>query len=71
MTVPPMEKPGCPSGFICSPTGELESCDAIRQRAIESGWGDIHAGMYCPANYAGLWNCPVGHYCPDSVRLVL
>lgn len=64
----PPSDPDCPAGYICSAKGLPESCEDIRNRAIRAGMGDIHAGMYCPAGSSGLWNCPVGNYCPTSVR---
>jgi hypothetical protein len=57
----------CASGFVCNSTHQA-SCEEIREAAIHTfGFGDIHAGSYCPEGIPYYLNCKVGHYCPDSV----
>lgn len=59
----------CPLGFVCQGT-ESFPCEQIRLNALSFGFGDIYAGIHCPANYSVIFNCPVGHYCPDSTTLI-
>jgi len=61
----------CPAGFICEE--ELQSnCTRIRiVTAAVFGFGDVHAGMWCPDNETQYRNCPVGHYCPNPDELIL
>lgn len=57
----------CPAGFICNGTHQA-SCEDIRRAAIEKlGFGDIHAGAYCPKGSPYYLICDVGFYCPNSV----
>ena len=61
----------CPAGFICEE--EMQSnCTRIRiATAGVFGFGDVHAGMWCPDNETQYRNCPVGHYCPSPDELIL
>eukprot|EP00594_Rhizosolenia_setigera_P014477 CAMPEP_0178977828 /NCGR_PEP_ID=MMETSP0789-20121207/24757_1 /TAXON_ID=3005 /ORGANISM="Rhizosolenia setigera, Strain CCMP 1694" /LENGTH=35 /DNA_ID= /DNA_START= /DNA_END= /DNA_ORIENTATION= len=34
------------------------SCEEARGIPIENGWGDIHAGSYCPERSFGFVSCP-------------
>ena len=63
----------CPAGFTCSHMGNKSlgafSCDEMARIALdEFGLGNILAGTYCPEGEEGMMNCPVGGYCPTSVR---
>lgn len=55
----------CPLGVICSVDGtdRNKSCNEIREQAKKEGFGDIHAGLYCPQGRTGYENCPAGSYC--------
>lgn len=67
----------CRAGYICEqrnkalvdPINEY-SCQRLKEVAIKQGFGDIFAGIYCPAGTirdggANIRNCPAGHYCED------
>jgi len=42
------------------------SCKEARQIPIDAGFGDIHAGTYCPPLSFGLVICPQGFYCNST-----
>lgn len=52
----------CPAGFMCE-KNKMMSCDAARKIPIDAGYGDVHAGSYCPEGSSGLVYCPTGKYC--------
>eukprot|EP00977_Amphora_coffeiformis_P015413 scaffold4510_cov183-Amphora_coffeaeformis.AAC.98 len=58
----------CPTGFICS-ADEMANCTKLRIVAVLFGFGDVHAGSYCPLGVDGLLNCPVGFYCETPETL--
>jgi len=53
----------CPLGFVCDDEN-MANCTKIRIVSLAYGFGDVHAGFYCPEGEDGLLVCPVGHYCP-------
>jgi ABC-type multidrug transport system ATPase subunit len=53
----------CPIGFLCD-ADRKANCTILRGLPISLGFGDIHAGLMCPANVSDYRNCPVGKYCP-------
>lgn len=59
---------GCPTGFICN-DNQMSNCTNIRIVAVLYGFGDVHAGNYCPEGSTSLENCPAGFYCPDPATL--
>ena len=64
----------CPAGFTCTSMGNASlgafSCDELARLAVdEFGFGGVLAGIWCPEGEEGIQNCPVGEYCPDSVRI--
>ncbi len=60
----------CPLGFVCDETRQA-NCTEIRIVSIGYGFGDVHAGGWCPEGLDGLQLCPVGHYCPTAEELIL
>ena len=42
------------------------SCKEARQIPIDAGFGDIHAGTFCPFMSFGLMICPIGFYCNST-----
>ena len=63
----------CPAGSTCTSMGNSSfgafSCDELARIAVdEFGFGNVLAGTWCPEGEMGLLNCPVGGYCPNSVR---
>ena len=58
----------CPLGFICKAT-TMTNCSVIRGLPIAYGFGDIHAGIWCPETtppqHSELLFCPFGYYCPQ------
>lgn len=63
---------GCPLGYICSTSGanDMANCTRIRIAAVIYGFGDIHAGSFCPADEVYLRNCPIGYYCPNPSTMI-
>ena len=66
----------CPGGYTCTSMGNVSlgafSCDELARVALEVfGFGNVLAGVYCPENKTAVMNCPVGGYCPNSVRSCL
>ena len=55
----------CPLGFVCDDTLQA-NCTNIRAVALAYGFGDVHAGAYCPEGVDGLQVCPAGAFCPTA-----
>jgi len=53
----------CEAGYICKDNHKM-SCKDVRQIPIDQGYGDIHAGSFCPEGSSDLLFCKQGHYCP-------
>ncbi len=60
----------CPLGYVCNQTHQA-SCTEIRLLSIAYGFGDVHAGGWCPEGRNQLLLCPVGHYCPTAEEIHL
>lgn len=61
---PSSEQP-CPTGFICN-IDEMANCTRVRIVSVLFGFGDVHAGSFCPYGEDRLLNCPVGFYCENA-----
>ena len=61
---------GCPLGYICGEE-KMANCTLVRISSVVLGFGDIHAGAYCPEGEERLLNCPVGHFCetPETLQI--
>lgn len=55
----------CPLGFVCDDE-RVANCTKIRAVALTYGFGDVHAGAYCPEGKDGLQVCPAGSFCPTA-----
>jgi len=55
----------CPAGYICDPAirDSQFSCAELQQKPVQWGYGNLHAGLYCPENVDEYQNCPAGYYC--------
>lgn len=60
----------CPLGFVCDETRQA-NCTNIRVVSLAYGFGDVHAGGFCPEGEDSLRLCPAGHFCPTAERLEL
>jgi hypothetical protein len=67
ITEPRVAGEPCGLGFLCD-EDRMVNCTVIRAISIFFGFGDIHAGLTCPANVSYYQNCQVGFYCPTPVR---
>jgi len=47
----------CPLGFICNET-TMVNCTILRGVSLLYGFGDLHAGSYCPEEEDAYTNCP-------------
>jgi len=52
----------CEAGSMCH-GGHKMSCQDARKVPIDAGYGDLHAGSYCPAGSSGMVFCEQGNYC--------
>jgi len=62
----------CAAGYMCQNNLKM-SCAEARAVPVNAGYGDIHAGSFCPEGSTGLKFCPQGSYCPSpdmTVELV-
>ena len=59
----------CPSGFVCDEE-RMANCTKIRLVALLYGFGDVHAGGYCPDGSNILQVCPAGSYCPTAETMI-
>jgi hypothetical protein len=55
----------CPLGFVCD-SERIANCTKIRAVTVAYGFGDVHAGDFCPEGKDGLQVCPAGYYCPTA-----
>ena len=56
----------CELGYICN-DHERVRCSDLQLLHQMQGFGNIHAGLWCPYGVDQYMNCPVGFYCPDPV----
>mmetsp|Transcript_27613 Transcript_27613/g.55261 ORF Transcript_27613/g.55261 Transcript_27613/m.55261 type:complete len:1005 (-) Transcript_27613:1103-4117(-) len=59
----------CEAGYMCQHNRKM-SCAAAHRAALDAGYGDVHAGSYCPPGSSGLRFCPQGSYCPADMSTV-
>jgi len=60
----------CEAGYMCQHNRKM-SCAVAHRAALDAGYGDVHAGSYCPPGSSGLRFCPQGSYCPADMSTVL
>lgn len=59
----------CPLGYLCQDVRRV-NCTVLRGVVLAYQFGDLLAGMHCPAGRPGYLNCERGSYCPDPVRTI-
>lgn len=63
------EGEACELGYLCENDLKI-NCTVLQGLPIAAGFGDIHAGLSCPANVSTYRNCPAGFYCPTPEAVV-
>ena len=49
----------------------LFSHPIVARLAVDDfGFGNVLAGIFCPGGMTGVYNCPVGNYCPNASTII-